>query len=139
MNFPKMRGAGLPSSGVPDGHTNLGFGRLILHHWKDWIFVIILLILEVILQIIHPYKRYVGAHMFVTGELMYPMRNQTVPTYAVPVCFPAFCPSLKLSKQKQRQTSFIRLILLLEHLYVSGIWSGATSRTDSENHVSERD
>jgi diacylglycerol diphosphate phosphatase/phosphatidate phosphatase len=81
----KMRNSGYPSSVDINEHTDLKLGKLFLHHWKDWVFVVFLIIMEVVLNVIHPYKRYLGKEMFVTGEYMYPLMKQTVPAAAVPV------------------------------------------------------
>lgn len=75
----------IPSSGQPDGPTNLKLGRLVLHHWKDWVFVVLLFVLYIVLEIIHPYRRYIGELMFSTGRYSYPLLHQTVPAAAVPV------------------------------------------------------
>lgn len=81
----KMRNSPYPSSVDTSGHTDLKLGKLFLHHWKDWLFVVVLFIMEIVLNVIHPYRRYLGKEMFVTGEYMYPLEKQTVPVAAVPV------------------------------------------------------
>ncbi|KAK1281150.1 Lipid phosphate phosphatase 2 [Acorus gramineus] len=52
-------------------------------HMHDWFILILLIIVEVILNIIHPFYRFVGEDMMT--DLKYPMQNNTVPFWAVPV------------------------------------------------------
>ncbi|CAM6035027.1 unnamed protein product [Sphagnum compactum] len=69
----------------PAPNSDVKFLSLIKFHWTDWVCLVILIIIEIILEVIHPYKRYVGPKNFVTGELLYPMHSQTIPFYAVPI------------------------------------------------------
>ncbi len=60
---------------------------LFKYHIKDWIFIVVLIVVEVVCLVVHPYRKYVGEQMFVTGKLRYPLKANTVPTAVVPVCF----------------------------------------------------
>ncbi|KAI3763810.1 hypothetical protein L2E82_13807 [Cichorium intybus] len=52
-------------------------------HMHDWLILILLAIIEIILNIIHPFYRFVGKDMMT--DLKYPMKENTVPLWAVPV------------------------------------------------------
>ncbi|CAK9865081.1 unnamed protein product [Sphagnum jensenii] len=58
---------------------------LFKYHIKDWIFIVVLIVVEVVCLVVHPYRKYVGEQMFVTGKLRYPLKANTVPTAVVPV------------------------------------------------------
>lgn len=49
----------------------------------DWLILLLLAAIEVILNIIHPFYRFVGKDMMT--DLKYPMKDNTVPVWAVPV------------------------------------------------------
>lgn len=49
----------------------------------DWMILVILVVIEVILFVIHPFYRFVGKDMM--DDLKYPMKDNTVPVWAVPV------------------------------------------------------
>ncbi|KVH97606.1 lipid phosphate phosphatase 2-like isoform X1 [Cynara cardunculus var. scolymus] len=52
-------------------------------HMHDWLILILLLIIEIVLNIIHPFYRFVGKDMMT--DLRYPMKENTVPVWAVPL------------------------------------------------------
>jgi hypothetical protein len=66
---------------------------LFKYHIKDWIFIVVLIVVEVVCLVVHPYRKYVGQQMFVTGKLRHPLKPNTVPTAVVPVCFSLPPPS----------------------------------------------
>ena len=66
---------------VPD----LKLGSLLVNHWTDWVFIIILIGLEVLCQLVTPFQRYVGPTNFVTQGLRFPYKHNTIPFQAVPV------------------------------------------------------
>lgn len=70
----------------PPSPLDSKLGALVKHHYLSWIFVLVLVGIEIAAQLITPYKRYVSQYMFVTGELKYPLKSNTVPFEAVPVC-----------------------------------------------------
>lgn len=49
----------------------------------DWLILVLLGVIEIILNIIHPFRRFVGVGMM--EDLKYPMKENTVPVWAVPV------------------------------------------------------
>lgn len=51
----------------------------------DWLILMLLVVIEVILNVIEPFHRFVGKDMLT--DLSYPLKDNTVPTWAVPVCF----------------------------------------------------
>ncbi|KAH9312313.1 hypothetical protein KI387_027348, partial [Taxus chinensis] len=56
--------------------------QLIRYHMHDWIMIIGLLVIEIVLNIIHPFYRFVGKDMMT--DLSYPMKSNTVPLWSVP-------------------------------------------------------
>ncbi|KAK4484199.1 hypothetical protein RD792_011421 [Penstemon davidsonii] len=65
-------------------HTIKSHGtKLARGHKHDWLILILLAIIEIVLNIIHPFYRYVGVQMMT--DLRYPMKENTVPVWAVPI------------------------------------------------------
>lgn len=60
-------------------------GRLAWDHKHDWLILLLLIVIEIILFIIHPFRRFVGKDMMT--DLRYPLKDNTVPVWAVPVSF----------------------------------------------------
>uniref|UniRef100_A0A7N0T982 Phosphatidic acid phosphatase type 2/haloperoxidase domain-containing protein n=1 Tax=Kalanchoe fedtschenkoi TaxID=63787 RepID=A0A7N0T982_KALFE len=52
-------------------------------HMHDWLILLLLLVLEIILFVIHPFYRFVGKDMM--SDLKYPLKSNTVPVWAVPI------------------------------------------------------
>ncbi|KAJ7943096.1 lipid phosphate phosphatase 2-like [Quillaja saponaria] len=52
-------------------------------HMHDWLILLLLVVIEVILLVIHPFYRFVSKDMMV--DLKYPMKDNTVPVWAVPL------------------------------------------------------
>ncbi|KAE8684677.1 Lipid phosphate phosphatase 1 [Hibiscus syriacus] len=52
-------------------------------HMHDWLILLLLVVIEVILYIIHPFYRFVGKDMM--EDLRYPFKSNTVPVWAVPM------------------------------------------------------
>ncbi|KAI4357739.1 hypothetical protein L6164_001670 [Bauhinia variegata] len=52
-------------------------------HLHDWLILLLLIVIEVILYAIHPFYRFVGRDMM--EDLKYPMKDNTVPVWAVPL------------------------------------------------------
>lgn len=68
-------------------HTVSSHGTTVARtHLHDWLIFILLIIIELILNIIHPFYRFVGKEMMT--DLKYPMKPNTVPIWAVPVSSP---------------------------------------------------
>ncbi|KAK1298810.1 Lipid phosphate phosphatase 2 [Acorus calamus] len=65
-------------------HTIRSHGfKVARFHMHDWIILILLAVIEVILNVIHPFYRFVGQDMMT--DLKYPLKSNTVPFWAVPV------------------------------------------------------
>ncbi|KAL3654442.1 putative lipid phosphate phosphatase 3, chloroplastic [Castilleja foliolosa] len=65
-------------------HTIKSHGRqLARNHMHDWLILILLVIIEIVLFITHPFYRFVGRDMMT--DLKYPMKENTVPVWAVPL------------------------------------------------------
>nr|GMD72402.1 lipid phosphate phosphatase 2-like [Ipomoea batatas] len=52
-------------------------------HMHDWIILFLLVVIEVVLNVIEPFHRFVGADMMT--DLKYPMKDNTIPVWAVPI------------------------------------------------------
>lgn len=52
-------------------------------HMHDWLILILLMAIVILLNIIHPFYRYVGKDMM--SDLKYPLKSNTVPIWAVPI------------------------------------------------------
>ncbi|KAM0919681.1 hypothetical protein ACQ4PT_008026 [Festuca glaucescens] len=57
--------------------------RVLRSHAYDWLGLLLLVAVEVLLNAIEPFYRFVGADMMT--NLRYPMKSNTVPVWAVPV------------------------------------------------------
>ncbi|KVI05391.1 Phosphatidic acid phosphatase/chloroperoxidase, N-terminal [Cynara cardunculus var. scolymus] len=57
--------------------------KLARSHMYDWLILVLLGLIEIILNIIHPFYRFVGKDMMV--DLKYPMKDNTVPVWSVPL------------------------------------------------------
>lgn len=69
--------------GAP-AHTIKSHGAaLAMNHKHDWLILLFLAMVEVSLLITHPFHRFVGKDMM--EDLKYPMKDNTVPVWAVPV------------------------------------------------------
>lgn len=65
-------------------HTVRSHGAAIARiHMHDWCIFIFLVLIEVLLNAIHPFYRYVGKDMMT--DLRFPLKDNTVPIWAVPV------------------------------------------------------
>ena len=53
-------------------------------HMHDWFILLLLVGIEILLNVIDPFNRFVGKDMM--ADLKYPLKNNTVPVWAVPVC-----------------------------------------------------
>uniref|UniRef100_A0A803KUU4 Phosphatidic acid phosphatase type 2/haloperoxidase domain-containing protein n=1 Tax=Chenopodium quinoa TaxID=63459 RepID=A0A803KUU4_CHEQI len=51
-------------------------------HLHDWLILILLVVIEIILNVISPFHRFVGKDMMT--DLKYPLKSNTVPVWAVP-------------------------------------------------------
>lgn len=51
----------------------------------DWLILLLLVIIDAVLNIIEPFHRFVGEGMMT--DLRYPLKDNTIPFWAVPVCF----------------------------------------------------
>ncbi|KAJ1443216.1 Phosphatidic acid phosphatase type 2/haloperoxidase [Sesbania bispinosa] len=65
-------------------HTMSSHGYAVARtHRHDWIILLLLVLIEIILYIIHPFYRFVGQDMMT--DLKYPLKSNTVPVWAVPM------------------------------------------------------
>ena len=66
-------------------HTIRSHGTKVLRfHMHDWFILVLLVIIDAVLNVIEPFHRFVGKDMMT--DLRYPMKSNTVPFWAVPVC-----------------------------------------------------
>lgn len=67
-------------------HTVRSHGVQVLKiHKHDWLILVLLAGLDLGLNIIEPFHRFVGEDMMT--DLKYPLQDNTVPFWGVPVCF----------------------------------------------------
>lgn len=65
-------------------HTIKSHGASVAkNHMHDWLILLILAVIEITLFLIHPFYRFVGKDMM--EDLKYPMKDNTVPVWAVPL------------------------------------------------------
>ncbi|RZC61389.1 hypothetical protein C5167_023141 [Papaver somniferum] len=57
--------------------------KLARTHMHDWLILLLLMVIEVVLNVIEPFHRFVGQDMMT--DLMYPLQDNTVPFWAVPL------------------------------------------------------
>lgn len=69
----------------PPPSLDLKLGDLFKYHLNDWLLIVIIVLLCGLTFLIHPFQRYVGEANFVTAELRYPYKPNTIPAQAVPV------------------------------------------------------
>lgn len=90
----------------------------------DWLILILLIVIDVILNLIEPFHRFVGEEMMV--DLKYPMKDNTIPVWTVPVCIwfqslfihqisYTLMPSdyIDFSSMRERELIFLSLSLFL--------------------------
>lgn len=67
-------------------HTVQSHGVILAKsHKHDWVILIFLAFLVLILNVMHPFHRFVSSDMMT--DLKYPLKSNSVPVWAVPVCF----------------------------------------------------
>lgn len=77
-----------PQSGMHEvqlgSHTVRSHGFVVARtHMHDWLILMLLVLLEIILYIIHPFYRFVSKDLMT--DLKYPLKSNTVPAWAVPM------------------------------------------------------
>ncbi|KAH6814986.1 phosphatidic acid phosphatase 1 [Perilla frutescens var. frutescens] len=73
-----------PESELECRHTIKSHGRqLARDHRHDWLILLLLVVIEITLNVINPFYRFVGEGMM--EDLRYPMKENTVPIWAVPL------------------------------------------------------
>lgn len=104
----------------PAAHTIKSHGAsLARNHLHDWLILLLLLVIEVVLFAIHPFYRFVGRDMM--EDLRYPMKDNTVPVWAVPVSI-LHKKNLKLSPFNccsLVKGSVVAFFVILVHLILS--------------------
>lgn len=67
-------------------HTIRSHGaRVARIHMHDWLILLLLVVIDAVLNIIEPFHRFVGEGMLT--DLRYPLKDNTIPFWAVPVGF----------------------------------------------------
>ncbi|XP_057436501.1 lipid phosphate phosphatase 2-like isoform X2 [Lotus japonicus] len=65
-------------------HTMTSHGYALARtHMHDWIILLLLVVIEIVLYMIHPFYRFVGKDMMT--DLRYPLKSNTVPVWSVPI------------------------------------------------------
>ena len=96
-------------------HTVRSHGVVVVRtHMHDWLILMLLVLLEIILYIIHPFYRFVGKDMMT--DLKYPLKSNTVPVWAVPVSLSDIIISMhsKICKFTDQKYFFPHPLLLVD-------------------------
>ncbi|KAG5532326.1 hypothetical protein RHGRI_026830 [Rhododendron griersonianum] len=75
----------------PGAHTIKTHGaKVAKKHMHDWLILLLLVVIDIVLNVIHPFYRFVGKDMMI--DLKYPLKGNTVPVWAVPrwLAFPGW-------------------------------------------------
>ncbi|XP_057424084.1 lipid phosphate phosphatase 2-like [Lotus japonicus] len=82
--WPSFQNQGEVRQVDPCAHTIRSHGAaLARNRIRDWLILVLLMVIEVVLFVIHPFHRFVGRDMM--EDLRYPMKDNTVPVWAVPL------------------------------------------------------
>ncbi|KAG4984513.1 hypothetical protein AAZX31_10G256100 [Glycine max] len=83
--WPPFQGqGGMRQQLDPSAHTMKSHGSALARkHVRDWLILLLLIVIEIVLFVIHPFKRFVGRDMM--EDIRYPMKENTVPVWAVPL------------------------------------------------------
>ena len=73
------------SLGAPTPYITSHGSKVARLHTYDWVVLVLLAVLDGVLNIIEPFHRFVGSEMMT--DLRYPMKDNTVPFWAVPVTY----------------------------------------------------
>ncbi|CAM6081806.1 unnamed protein product [Calypogeia fissa] len=96
------------------------------YHIRDWIVIIICIILDVILNIIHPFARFVGKINI--DSVSFPLKKNTVPLWAVPIIalvIPAVVFLGFLVKRRDKRDFHQALLGLLTAVAVTAVFTDA--------------
>ncbi|VAH11025.1 unnamed protein product [Triticum turgidum subsp. durum] len=69
--------------GVPPPYLRTHGAKMARRHMYDWIVLLLLAAIEVVLNLITPFHRFVAE--FMMDDLRYPMKPNTIPVWAVPI------------------------------------------------------
>ncbi|KAL7001091.1 putative lipid phosphate phosphatase 3, chloroplastic [Sarracenia purpurea var. burkii] len=88
FSFPNFRGTyqqwRVNEADLDGAHTIKAYGATVARkHMHDWIILLLLVVIEIILNVIHPFYRFVGKDMMT--DLKYPIKGNTVPVWSVPL------------------------------------------------------
>lgn len=103
MPPPPPRLTATPSAtirlGAPHPYLKTHGTKVARLHLFDWLVLVLLAIIDVVLNLIQPFYRFVGEDMMTS--LRYPMKDNTVPVWAVPVPYQqpfTFFPAKRIPK-----------------------------------------
>ncbi|CAM6085549.1 unnamed protein product [Calypogeia fissa] len=73
---------GNPRTSIAESKNDISFGKLLKHHLRDWLMVVVVAIVEIIVYVvIPPFHRFVSR--FNIDDYRYPRETTTVPTWSV--------------------------------------------------------
>ncbi|KAK3421608.1 putative lipid phosphate phosphatase 3, chloroplastic isoform X1 [Eucalyptus grandis] len=108
-------------------HTIKSHGAaLAKNHMHDWLILLLLIVIEILLFIIHPFYRFVGKEMMT--DLKYPMKRSTVPLWAVPVyavLLPIFVFLLVYMRRRDVYDLHHGILGLLYSVLITGVMTDA--------------
>jgi hypothetical protein len=104
------------------------FGH-VKYHVGDWTIIIVCIILDVILNLIHPFNRFVGKYNFeYDASLRFPVKANTVPFWAVPIIailIPATVFALTFTVRRNTRDFHQALLGLLTAIAVTAVITDA--------------
>jgi hypothetical protein len=83
MPAPAPAAAAAVRLGPPPPYLKTHGGKVARLHMLDWIVLVLLGAIDVGLNLIEPFHRFVGKDML--DSLLYPLKDNTVPVWAVPI------------------------------------------------------
>ncbi|KAL3640420.1 putative lipid phosphate phosphatase 3, chloroplastic [Castilleja foliolosa] len=113
--------------GQVSSHTVRSHGaRVALLHMHDWLILILLGFIILVLNVIHPFYRYVGKDMMY--DLKYPLKSNTVPIWFVPIYAVLFPIAVFLSFYLRRRDVYDlhhAVLGLLYSVLITGVLTDA--------------
>uniref|UniRef100_A0A452ZS68 Phosphatidic acid phosphatase type 2/haloperoxidase domain-containing protein n=2 Tax=Aegilops tauschii subsp. strangulata TaxID=200361 RepID=A0A452ZS68_AEGTS len=112
--------------GVPPPYLRTHGAKMARRHMYDWIVLLLLAAIEVVLNLITPFHRFVAE--FMMDDLRYPMKPNTIPVWAVPI-YAVILPMLIFAaiyvKKKNAYDLHHAILGLLFSVLITGVLTDA--------------
>lgn len=112
--------------GVPPPYLRTHGPKMARRHMYDWIVLLLLAAIEVVLNVITPFHRFVAE--FMMDDLRYPMKPNTIPVWAVPiyaVILPMLIFAVIYVKKKNAYDLHHAILGLLFSVLITGVLTDA--------------